>query len=70
MDIRWLLAMAFVPELDWSFFYKNFGFYGLLISYLVIVLGEIAFYSFIVFKILKFVKGERYGEIRAYRRTK
>lgn len=49
----WLLALVFMQDLDWSWFYVNFGFWGLLFAYIIIGWGEVVFYSYLAFKFLE-----------------
>ena len=49
----WMFALVFMQDLDWSFFYDNLGFWGVLYAYVIIGWGEVALYSYLAFKILE-----------------
>lgn len=51
--MKWLFALLFMQDLDWSFFYDNLGFWGAFYAYVIIAWGEIALYSYLAFKILE-----------------
>jgi len=59
--LMWLLALVFMQDLDWSWFYVNFGFWGLLFAYLIIGWGEVALYSYFIYRLLK-MKGVYFDE--------
>lgn len=49
----WLLALVFLQDLDWSWFYDNFGFWGLFFSYIIIGWGEVGLYSYLIYRVMK-----------------
>lgn len=53
MEWKWLFALLFLQDLDWSFFYDSFGFSGLFYAYIFIAWGEVILYTVIAFKAFK-----------------
>lgn len=51
--MKWLFAIVFLQDLNWSFFYKLGGFWGMFYAYLFIAWGEVFFYTFLTYKFLK-----------------
>ena len=51
--MKWLLALAFLDDLNWSFFYELGGFWCMFYAYLFIAWGEVFLYTFAAYKILK-----------------
>lgn len=49
--MKWLLALAFVDSLDWSFFYDRFGLFGLMIAYVLIAWGEPCLYGYVAYRL-------------------
>ena len=51
--MKWAFALMFMQDLDWSFFYDNLGFWGVLYAYVIIAWGEVVLYSYLIYKFLE-----------------